>query len=433
MEVKFCEKCGAKITSDLNFCESCGAKIEREELNQSNQLQQPGQTYVQPQQNKSQTPKKRKMIVVIVITCLVLIGLIIFCLFYSGVIGSGNDIFVKEKSEEVETSDSGNDDAMGSVLELGQAGYYEGLLIIVDGVSTPAQDDIYDQPEDGMQYVLLNITAQNTSEEELQGPSRKDFNIVIDEKTYYCDMESTYKPSQSDAYGPDTLEPQQQSSFAPLYQVPEGATEFEVQYVPGLSGAVFTYQFSVEEDELTQNQKSTNAVVSNSTQGNAVEAEESAIDNSSQFNATEAPTENDFTWFHDEREGWYYGSNSTGATALDNTEQINGDWKGMQKIYDYDGTVYAYQYFTIKLTSEGSDMTGVIHWQSKTYLDGTTEDISGWEDETMKGGFPANGFYLGSPGYQISAVFYEADNRQYAEGIWTVQSGEEVHVSLVRP
>lgn len=154
---------------------------------------------------------------------------------------------------------------------------------------------------------------------------------------------------------------------------------------------------------------------------------------SMQFSTTETPTTEDFAWFTDKAENWVYGMTPADAYTLEDFYALLGSWKGLQMIYDYDGTVLGYGYFTATFDESGPDIDAALNWLFIDWADGSHEELTDRADESMTGSFAAPTLALGEAGNRIELIFYAMDGKQYAEGKWTVQSGEEVRVALVRP
>lgn len=150
------------------------------------------------------------------------------------------------------------------------------------------------------------------------------------------------------------------------------------------------------------------------------------------YSTDEKPTASDFAWFTDEAENLINGFIPRESCLL-SADELSGSWKGLRVMFDYDGSYMGSWYFTIKLSCSGSAVTGEITWHQADWSDGSTEDLSGWQKESMDGAYSGESLELGDPGNLMHMTCYELDGAQYAVGRWDMQSGEEVWAAFVRP
>lgn len=142
-------------------------------------------------------------------------------------------------------------------------------------------------------------------------------------------------------------------------------------------------------------------------------------------------TKEDFAWFFDAMENGEiaYPQNSK---KINYSSDLEGSWKGLELINDIDGSV-GKRYFTMTIAGDNSsEVAGTIRYHDTYWDNGFVDKTSDLPEETLYGSYEVL-LELGEPGYQITAICYELDGKQYIGGTWEVQSGESVFVALVRP
>lgn len=152
-----------------------------------------------------------------------------------------------------------------------------------------------------------------------------------------------------------------------------------------------------------------------------------------QLSTTEIPTPEDFIWFTGNAENWVMGIIPEKGEPIEKYDNVKGSWKGLQIAYENDGTVLGFAYGTVTFSESEPNLSAVFRWHYLDWNNGPREDLSGSEVETMVGSFDSPNIILGDPGNQINLLFYEMEGKQYAEGLWSVESGEEIRIALVRP
>lgn len=187
-----------------------------------------------------------------------------------------------------------------------------------------------------------------------------------------------------------------------------------------------TKEIAQNQDDITQSQDDITQDVQNINSG------QKPLNPPVKYSTTSVPTSDDFLWFTQKAGDFVFGIVPLDVNMLETSLSVSGSWKGLQMIYDYDGSVLGYGYFTMTLADSGSNVSAVINWHRMDWVDGGKEDLSGRSKETMTGNFFQR-LQLGKGGNKIDLLFYERNGKQYGEGVWTVQSGEKVYVALVRP
>ena len=151
------------------------------------------------------------------------------------------------------------------------------------------------------------------------------------------------------------------------------------------------------------------------------------------LSAAEPPEPEDFYWYMDEV---YTNGIPADAMQVTNFSELVGSWKALFW-FDPENSVdsYGMTLLNIDIGGDAGSTTLTCRWYMMySGSDDEVYDLTGTDDTVMSGFADEYGLTAGVPGAEITlGYFYMLDGRQYAIGIYELQSGEPAYVAMMRP
>jgi hypothetical protein len=127
-------------------------------------------------------------------------------------------------------ADNKEQQEMPTVFKVGETAELKGVKATVTGIEKPEGDE-FNKPEEGKEFVIVNMTIENASNEEINVSSMLGFHAYVDDTAVNEDLwAQTVKEGSNTMDG--TVAPGKKLNGSLGYQLPKGWKVLEIEFQP---------------------------------------------------------------------------------------------------------------------------------------------------------------------------------------------------------
>ncbi|WP_213997178.1 MULTISPECIES: DUF4352 domain-containing protein [Tepidanaerobacter] len=135
-----------------------------------------------------------------------------------------------EQTSNDKTADTKQEEETPQYFKVGEIAELNGVKAIITSIEKPAGDE-FNKPDEGKEFVLVNMTIENDSKNDISVSSILSFNAYVDDSAINEDlMAQSAKKGTTTMDG--TISPGKKLSGCLGYQLPKGWKVLEIEFKP---------------------------------------------------------------------------------------------------------------------------------------------------------------------------------------------------------